>query len=652
MALDVDQTTYDQFKETWVADIEKEPDTVRKGRAFAIKIARQWLEVDPNDDDFIYADGSRDGGIDIAYLDQAGHEENPSTDDEDDSEQIGHTWYIFQSKYGSSLSGKNAVANEGRKFLDSYSGKREVSTQSESVFEKIRTFAKGNSEGRDKIVLAIATVDSLTDEQKEQMNKIRDWGTKTFASSSVQFEVESVSLEALFDKMNGRQQRVQVDINGSLDIGGDETAVGRVTLFELYEFLKKYRDKTGELDQLYEWNVRRWLGMTKSKRVNHGIRTTLENNPKNFGVFNNGITFIVDKLNNKGSQRFGLLNPYVVNGCQTTRTIFEVLDRRLGVGGSGHNPVREEWESRYKDSWVAVKVITSAGDEKQVEDITKYTNTQNAVRERDMTALDTQFKEWKSQVAKLHGRFLEIQRGGWESRKAFEKNHPDAQPRFTSVSGTEPIIANDMIKVYGAGWMGHVGKAGRRSDDFLPGPKGAVFKEISEMYSEGDFGADDLVAAHILFTYGKHMGFGKRGSGHKRSHTRFAFYYTSVELLRDVLLAPDSSIPVTNSEVSKAIIKLNALDGDEIDQFVNFGLQVIDNYFADGISAPYRSDPAYKETNSIQLMLQSHRFDANNMMTMIPNFVGQLDVIKNAVQFSTIDGVSVRDKYRKYLSIP
>lgn len=650
MALDVDQTTYDQFKETWTADIEKEPDTVRRGRAFAIKIATQWLEVDPNDDDFIYADGSRDGGIDIAYLDQAGHEENPSTDD--DSEQIGHTWYIFQSKYGSSLSGKNAVANEGRKFLDSYSGKREVSTQSESVFEKIRTFAKGNSEGRDKIVLAIATVDSLTDEQKEQMNKIRDWGTKTFASNGIQFEVESVSVEALFNRMNGRQQRTQVDINGSLNIGGDRTAVGRVTLLELYEFLKKYRDKTGELDQLYELNVRRWLGMTKSKRVNHGIRITLENTPEDFGVFNNGITLIVDKLNDKGSQRFGLLNPYVVNGCQTTRTIFEVLDRRLGVGGSGHNPVREEWESRYKDSWVAVKVIPKAGDEKLVEDITRFTNTQNAVRERDMTALDDQFKKWKFLMEKQHGRFLEIQRGGWESRKAFEKNHPDAKPRFTSMSGAEPIIANDMIKVYGAGWMGHVGKAGRRSDDFLPGPKGSVFKEISAMYGGGDFGADDLLAAHILFSYGKRIGFGRRGSGPKRSHTRFAFYYASIELLRDILRAPDSSTPVTNSEVSKAIIKLNALDGDEIYQFVNFGVQVIDRYFADVEGAPYRSDPGFKETNSIQLLLQSHRFDASNMMAAIPGFLTQLDTIKDVIQLSTVDGVSTRDKYRKYLSIP
>jgi hypothetical protein len=55
----------------------------------------------------------------------------------------------------------------------------------------------------------------------------------------------------------------------------------------MYDFLRAYRDMTGDLDQIFEKNVRRFLGARG--RVNKGMQETLRDAPERFGLYNNGI---------------------------------------------------------------------------------------------------------------------------------------------------------------------------------------------------------------------------------------------------------------------------------------------------------------------------------------------------------------------------
>jgi hypothetical protein len=57
-----------------------------------------------------------------------------------------------------------------------------------------------------------------------------------------------------------------------------------------------------------------------------------------------------------------------------------------------------------------------------LEAITRYTNSQNAVREKDFLALTSDFKTWARQMAERYGVYLEIQRGGWDSRRALQNS--------------------------------------------------------------------------------------------------------------------------------------------------------------------------------------------------------------------------------------
>ena len=114
---------------------------------------------------------------------------------------------------------------------------------------------------------------------------------------------------------------------------------------DLYEFLKTYRAKTGNLDQLYERNVRQFLG--GRRKINKGIAHTLQNKPEIFGLYNNGFTIVVSDFSaKKADDSCKLFDPYVVNGCQTTKTVWEVLSQRLEAGGTGYSAELSDWHAR------------------------------------------------------------------------------------------------------------------------------------------------------------------------------------------------------------------------------------------------------------------------------------------------------------------
>jgi hypothetical protein len=61
----------------------------------------------------------------------------------------------------------------------------------------------------------------------------------------------------------------------------------------------------------------------------------LKEAPERFGLYNNGITIVVGDFKIEGGKVMELIEPYVVNGCQTTRSIREVCRQRLETGGTG-----------------------------------------------------------------------------------------------------------------------------------------------------------------------------------------------------------------------------------------------------------------------------------------------------------------------------
>ena len=109
------KVTFEQFREEWLREFtEEEMASLEKGRRFAFKISTQWLDVNEDDEDLVFCDGSGDGGIDIAYLRRS--EVDASNNIEQDDQSLdGDIWYLFQSKYGSAFQGNETIFSDGAK---------------------------------------------------------------------------------------------------------------------------------------------------------------------------------------------------------------------------------------------------------------------------------------------------------------------------------------------------------------------------------------------------------------------------------------------------------------------------------------------------------------------------------------------------------
>ena len=167
--MNTEQLTFDDFKEEWLKEIlDGEPSTVEKGRRFATKIFSQWQEIDDYSD-FLYCDGCNDGGIDIAYQ---------KSDYDEDSVLIKKTWYIVQSKYGSSYQGSDTLMVEAGKIFNTLNGINEhLSEAVKNLVESFYVFKRTLGE-EDKIVLVFATVDSLSEMELESLANIKTIGQR------------------------------------------------------------------------------------------------------------------------------------------------------------------------------------------------------------------------------------------------------------------------------------------------------------------------------------------------------------------------------------------------------------------------------------------------------------------------------------------
>ena len=150
-----------------------------------------------------------------------------------------------------------------------------------------------------------------------------------------------------------------------------------ITLVNAKEFVDKVLiDQTTGLikHEVFEENIRAFLG--NKTPVNAKISSTLQNNDKKdlFSVLNNGITIIAPELTlTPNSKEIDLVNYQIINGCQTSNTLFEnypLLDDKINV---------------------VVKCVETS-DENNITDIISATNSQTNISEEAFFSLKEKTK--------------------------------------------------------------------------------------------------------------------------------------------------------------------------------------------------------------------------------------------------------------------
>jgi len=132
--------------------------------------------------------------------------------------------------------------------------------------------------------------------------------------------------------------------------------------------------------RLLEANVRSFLSMTG--KVNKGIRNTLREEPERFMAYNNGIVIVADEvhLGRTSDDGIGILwlkGMQIVNGGQTTASIYFSKKK---------NPEIDLSRVRVPAKVIILKSNDPIKEETLISDISKYANSQNSVKQSDLSA--------------------------------------------------------------------------------------------------------------------------------------------------------------------------------------------------------------------------------------------------------------------------
>lgn len=573
--------TFDEFKAQWLEDITAgSPCTTELGHRFAQKLLRDWHEIDDATSEIVLCDGTGDGGIDAAVFVKADASEG----------EEGDTWILVQSKYGSAYAGADTIGIEAQKVFATLEGKRSgLSGFSAELVSRLRNFIQ-NMGPKDRLEYVLATTEKLSAEDLGYLDNVRLIGCSKFGSG---FATDAISIETIFHKLEDANLTLQpqtFSLNTSVSKSGD-LYIGSTRLVDLFGFMKFYKASTGDLDLLYEKNVRQFLG--NRKKVNKGIEHTLEHYPERFGLYNNGVTIVAESAEIADGV-VQLVNPYIVNGCQTTRTIWAVLQKRWNSGGSSPSPDQVEWEQRLQKAVVVTKIVAVGPEgEELLTETTRFTNSQNAVSEKDFIALEEDFRKWAPLFNSRYGVFLEIQRGAWEARRAFQRQNPLIKPRFEASAN-----AFDLLKVYAAGWLVEPGIAFGKNPPFAPG--GTLFNKITD---SPEFGVDSLYAAYLVSDLANQYGFGRGAKVSSRGQTRFLFIMIVVDMVKDILV--NCTLKYSAGSISQAVIRLH--ETEDLKQVGDAAIQLIDEYLTVGNEDSLFTEPEFQKSQDLNAFLKSER---------------------------------------------
>lgn len=127
---------------------------------------------------------------------------------------------------------------------------------------------------------------------------------------------------------------------------------------------------------LFYKNIRNPLHVSN---FNKKISETIKDNPVNFWYFNNGITAITDEVGTirTGGKKVTIHGLQVINGAQTVYSIYTAY----------HNASPNEKNNMDLNALVTLRLLKSGGKDFDL-NVTRYTNSQNPINERDFHAND------------------------------------------------------------------------------------------------------------------------------------------------------------------------------------------------------------------------------------------------------------------------
>ena len=344
-----------------------------------------------------------------------------------------------------------------------------------------------------------------------------------------------------------------------------------VSAFDLAELVEKNEH------YIFESNIRKHLGGKGS--INKKISKTLEEDPRNFFEWNNGITITVDDISIKNNELF-LKGAQIVNGAQTSKSILDKKKKANNV-----------------DAEVLVTIIKTKDEEHQRK-ITKYRNSQNAVKGKDYVSLQDYFISIHHMLARFNYCF-EHQQGLWlnlapsekinfQGDETFNKYLPDVKDRSrikddSAIASFVSYFIQKPNEVYGG------------ISKYLP--NGSKYETVFNDELECDYRY--FLFPHLIREFAKHqLGYDRKNNQNKnKRYAQSLFVAVTARVIHKNILCK-------NDDFKNDIVELEQI-------IQNFGLSEKILRVTDRVITKFLEDSAVE--SKIEESNTAHNFFSNNV---------------------------------------
>jgi len=284
---------------------------------------------------------------------------------------------------------------------------------------------------------------------------------------------------------------------------------------------------------VFESNIRKHLGGKGS--INKGITKTLEEDPHKFFEWNNGITITVDNYSMKDN-KISLGGAQIVNGAQTSKSI---LDRKK--------------KTNNLDAEVLVTIIKTKDEEHQ-RNITKYRNSQNAIKGKDYVSLEDYHIAIHSMLQRV-GYFYEHQQGSWLNLPSSVKakfNGNEIYNKYLSDKKEKCRIKDDTAIASMVSYFE------QRPNDVYGGigkylPKGAKYETVFDDELECDYRY--FLFPHLIREYAKNeLGYDRSNTQNRyKKYAQNLFVAVAARVIHKNILGKNDDFKKDISELEKMI---------------------------------------------------------------------------------------------------
>lgn len=348
--------------------------------------------------------------------------------------------------------------------------------------------------------------------------------------------VDIVDIDQIIERLWARIKKPAAGKKSSLvlekKLRHENTVLGIVKLRELTDFVTRNRD------YVFESNIRQWMQFKTT--VNRGLRETLQNDPSKFFYYNNGITIVVSGFEETGENGLVLYAPQIVNGAQTSNSIIDHAKRTRNMEGS-----------------MTVTII-KADDEQEQNNITKYRNSQNSVRGKDLVSLMDFHKSIRSQL-KNSGYFYEIQAGSFDTLAKSKQCVYEGDPiynKYLPDNHKKVIVAKDAIQTLIAGIEQRPTESYSSPAQFLP--RGSKYDDVFNDNLRDDYRL--LLYPYLVKEFAKKtLKYGKHGAHRTKRYATLFYVAVYFRILHKQILGTrgDFKSDITKLEPVFRSFKLN-----------------------------------------------------------------------------------------------